>query len=152
MQLKNGGHWNYTFKPASVPRDGVRAAIGDTIAKDAETLSVSDEEILDCLTLDNNSVLLAAARICDQLSARFAREDSVNISSSGGLNTSNTVAKSPAYAAMAKRLREQATANGEGTTAGGIYAGGISIAERDANRADTDIPQPAFYSGQFENA
>lgn len=137
------GTWTYTGNPASSTKDRVRWLCGDVMPDDPQ---VSDEEIVASVT-DEGDALNAAATVCEHLAARFAREAQRSVSAGGGLNTSVSLSeRSRAYATRAKSLRERAA-----VSSAGVYAGGISVSDKDANASDTDLVQPAFTPDRFEN-
>ena len=137
------GHWTYTGNLATSNKDVVRFLCGDVDDGDPQ---VSDEEIAFALT-DEGNVYAAAAVICEHLSARWAREASRSINAGAGLSTSiNLSERSKAYAQKAKDLRVRAS-----TSAGMVYAGGISQSDKEANQDDTNLVPPAFFKGMFDN-
>lgn len=143
MAWDRPGTWTYTGNPADSSKDRVRWLCGDTLDSDPQ---VSDEEIAAAVA-DEANVYDAAALVCDHLSARFAREAQRSLSAGGGLNTSVSLSeRSKAYAARAKVLRDKGA-----TYAVGVHAGGISRSAVEANESDTDLVQPGFYVGMFED-
>lgn len=144
MPLDRPGHWTYTGNPSSSNKDAVRFLCGDV---DDGDMQVSDEEITFAVA-DEGNVYAAAAVICEHLSARWAREASRSINAGAGLSTSiNLSERSKAYAQKAKDLRVRAS-----TSAGMVYAGGISQSDKEANQDDTNLVPPAFFRGMFDNA
>mgnify|MGYP001612199843 CR=1 FL=1 len=141
---KIAGHALYSGNPAVANRHRVRFRIGDT---DSADYLVSDEEI-DAMLTDEGSVLNAAAACAEHLAAYFSREVDSS-STEANLSWSNSQ-KAEAYRQLAKDLRARATRSGLGGSDGGVYAGGISKDDKEANRDDTDIVQPAFFRGMME--
>lgn len=91
--------WTYTQGSTTV-RNRVRLEIGDT---DEARALFSDEE-LDDLIVQETSVYATAARACESLSVRFARD--FDFSADGASFRKSSVGQM--YAQMAKRLRARA--------------------------------------------
>jgi hypothetical protein len=128
--------WTYTGDPASSNRDAVRFAIGDTDAGDQQ---VQDAEIDYLLGLYPNP-LIAGAHACRRLAAKYARQVSKAVGSAS-LQASDRMRH---YADLAELLLAEATGGagaGSGLT---VYAGGLSEAEKESDREDTDLVQPAL--------
>ena len=81
-------------------RDRVRLEIGDT---DADRARVQDGELHDFLSQEGNSILGSAARACEVLAVRFARDFS--FSADGASFQKGNITQM--YMAQAKRLRRQ---------------------------------------------
>ncbi len=129
--------WSYSGDPSASDKDAVRWFSGDRFTSDQ---LVSDEEIAFTLTLEPDS-RLAAAEVCEALAAGFRREADA---SDGDLSESASQ-KAKAFEAQAIRLRKMAK-----LTAAPIF-GGLSISEKRTLREDTDLIQPSFTIGQFDN-
>jgi len=143
MAIDRPGHWTYTGDPTASSKDAVRVLCGDIDDTDPQ---VTDEEIAFWLAEEGNSYSAAAA-VCEHLAARWAREASRSISVGGGTSTSiNLSDRARAYETKAAKLRLRAA-----TSAGMVYAGGISIADKEDNEANTDRVQPSFRHGMFDN-
>lgn len=89
----------YTGNPATSERDQVRFLVGDT---DTKNFLFTDEEI-DWLLSEEGSPLAAAARACEILATRFAREANTAV---GELRV-DLASLSEQYAERAKDLRRR---------------------------------------------
>lgn len=123
--------WTYSGDPASSDLDAVRFEIGDT---DAEDPLLKDKELLYTLNEEGN-ILNAAARSCEALAKKFAREADKRL---GPLSISLSQ-RSKAYRELAKDLRTRSRLS-KGTP----YAGNISKTDQETDALDNDIKQPAF--------
>jgi len=94
--------WSYSGNPADSPKDAVRFEIGDTNQEDQ---LISDEEINYCLASEKNT-LAAAARCCEVIARKFARQADKAI----GRTRIAASQKSKAYRELAKQLRNKVTA------------------------------------------
>ena len=86
---------------STADRDRVRLEIGDV---DSDRVLFQDAEIDDFLSQEGNSILGSAARACETLSVRFARDFSFSADGASFQKNQVTIM----YAAQAKRLRRQA--------------------------------------------
>ena len=86
---------------SSADRDRVRLEIGDT---DEERVLFQDAELDDFLSQEGNSILGSAARACETLAVRFARD--FTFSADGASFQKGSVTQM--YMAQAKRLRRTA--------------------------------------------
>lgn len=121
----------------STDRDLVRILIGDTNTNDQ---LMSNESIDKVLTLQTN-VNLAAARCCEMIAAKYARQ--VNTT-----NMSLSVQAADRYAhyiELATTLRDQDVS--EAIQYATIKPGGLTISEKNTLDADTDARQPSFSIG-----
>ena len=84
-------------------RDRVRLEIGDT---DEDRILFQDAELDDFLTQEGNSILGSAARACETLATRFARD--FTFSADGASFQKGNITQM--YMNQAKRLRRQARA------------------------------------------
>lgn len=121
--------WTYT-DPSTSNRDAVRFAIGDTDSTDP---LVTDEEIAYLLT-SLGSVASAAVAACEHLAMKFAREVDRQV---GNLRLSSSQ-RSKQFAELAVMLRRRFAVTGI------PYAGGLSIAGKLTNAADSDRVKPRF--------
>lgn len=128
--------WTYV-DPSRYERDAVRFEVGDTFSKKQ---IVTDEEIEYALVKEG-SVLGAAARVCESLAAKYAREE---ITRTAAFTTDKT-SISKKYLAMATRLRKRATG------AGSFILPSGNVTEKENNETDSDIVQPLFKRGIFKN-
>lgn len=94
--------WNYSGNPADSDLDATRFEIGDTL--EDEPL-LDDAEIEYLLDEENDSVLRAAARGCEHLASRFAREANVTV---GSLRV-QLADRSEAFRQRAIALRQKAS-------------------------------------------
>ena len=129
--------FSYQAQPLTREIDAVRVEIGDTLEREH---LVEDEEIEYALSKEG-SVLRAAARICEQLAARFAPKDSIRVSTVAASKLTVT----SKYLTLAGILRRKAV------SAGSFIMPSLSQADKDANALDGDIPQPSFYRGIHKN-
>lgn len=129
--------WSYSGNPAASDLDEVRFLIGDT---DTTDQLVSNEEIAWAIA-NNAGTILAAATLCEALSAKFAREVDKSI---GSLSVS-AASRSGHFASRAASLRVQSVALCE------VFVGGLSISDKAALDADADAVQPFFRAGQDDN-
>ncbi len=125
--------WSYSGDPSSSTLDATRYFIGDT---DETDQLVQDEEILFQLGLANDNIYNAAAEVADSLALKFARYATVRTPDV----TVDYGARAQAYGALAARLREGTSAK-SGLR---LFAGGISISQKQTVEADVDRPLPAF--------
>lgn len=133
--------WSYlSSEPGSSDRSWVRLMIGDNTTADEQ---LQDEE-LDVLISDQGSKERAAIAACRALGARYARRADKTV---GRLSISASQI-SKHYYDQAKELEKTLGRLTGGAT--GMYAGGISQADKNAEIADTDRVAPAFAVGQFD--
>ena len=92
--------FSYT-QGSTADRDRVRLEIGDT---DSSRALFQDAELDDFLTQEGDSVMGSAARACEVLAVRFARDYS--FSADGGSFQKNQVTM--VYQKLARRLRNRA--------------------------------------------
>ena len=124
-----------TYTPDfTLARDQNRLLIGDT---DTTAAQLTDEEIA-WLVTQERTTYKAAAACCRAIAGKYARQVDKSV---GDLKVSLSQ-KQKAYRELAAEL----------SLRGGTYAvptaGGISIADRDAYEADTDLIGPTFKRGQ----
>jgi len=137
--------WTYTI-PWTGDRDRIRSMIGDT---DHLLAKLQDEEIDSYLALSPANIYVAAAQCCYAIAAKNAPRVSQSVvSSSIGADEIFR-----AYMALGDQLSQQGGA-GAGGGAGvlttiGVYAGGISQADKQANASNLDRVPPVFYRRQF---
>lgn len=129
--------WSYSGDPSSSDSDQVRFIIGDTNTDDQ---LVSDEEIAWSLT--QGSIYNAAAICARSIAASFSRfadksVDDLKISYSQ---------KSAQYSKLADNLESK-----DAHKSLGVYAGGISVADKQSNEENTDRVSPSFTRGITDN-
>jgi hypothetical protein len=126
--------WTYSSDFSS-SRDKVRFLVSDT---DTSDQLVTDEEIAFALA-QNSNIYRAAAIVARSIGLKLSRELSLD-PAPGGVSL-DAQSQADKYLKLADELETQAT-----TRAGGaaVFAGGISIADRDARVADTDRVPSSF--------
>lgn len=137
--------WTYGGNPgtstAAERRDAVRFLVGDTDTNDQQA---TDEEISFSLSQASNNVYSAAASIASSLMGKYARLVDVSF---GEVKTSYSQ-RMANYKALRDKLRVDASRLG---SLGLPEAGGISIADMESAREDSDRVRPYFREGQFDN-
>ena len=130
---------SYSGDPSKSAKDATRFLCGDTNTKD---FLLNDEEILYFLAQYNNTPLNAAIRCCETIAAKYARMSDETVGAVKILYSQ----KAKGYYALKEQLicrlcTEDATP----------YAGGISIADKQANQDNSDRVRPDFDKHQMEN-
>ena len=131
--------FSYSQNPALATSDQVRLLIGDT---DTAKKNFTDAEISWFLTEEPGSVYLAAALAAETLAAKYAGKVDKQV---GDLKISNSQLGTH-YTDLAKRLRSR-----NSSSKGRVYAGGISIADKDAERERSDRVKPAISIGMNDH-
>ena len=121
-------------------RDKVRFYIGDT-SNDATKEALSDNEI-DAMLTDYPDPLDCAIKCAEALIAKYAGYVTQTVGSVS-VQYSNLVTQ---YEKLANRLKQKLA-----TKSGGIWVGGLSQSEKDANADETDRVEPAFERGNQDN-
>lgn len=123
--------WTYDGLPSTSSTAGLRDFVR-VLVKDTSTVTsyVTDESISAFLGINGNSIFRTAADVCDALSAGHAQRKQVGDLSIDGL--------AQTYRDLARRYRFRADATAI------PYAGGISVADKQATSQDTDRVKPAF--------
>ena len=130
--------WTFTLaNVGSSARSWIRTRVGDTSSGNQ---LIQDEEI-DAFIGSESNQWAAAVLTAESIAGSFARQTDKRV---GKLQIGKGGA-SEHYYALADRLR-----NEMGHRAG-VYAGGVSVADMQADDADTDRVDPAFSVGQFDN-
>ncbi len=129
--------WTYVLGTlATTPKDQVRLLIGDT---DTTEQLLQDEEISLLLSLENNDIYRTGWRACDAIAAEYARKaDRVVGGPSSGLRLMASQ-KFKQYTARALQLKRQSAVRNAN-----VYAGGISISDKQVVEEDTDRVEPDF--------
>lgn len=135
--------WSYDSS-LSTARDHVRFLIQDT---DTNDQLVSNEEISTTLTENGSNKYRAAAALCRSIALLVGRRPHVK-ESHGSLSSQEQYEH---WMALAKEYDSKAAVSGSSSVGAGVYAGGISVADIDSRRADTDRPSSAF-STDLHNA
>jgi len=135
--------WTYSGDPSASSLDKIRFLIGDT---DPDDRQLADEEILFCVS-DRPSIYSAAAMACRTLAAKYARSVTKQV---GDLKIDATV-RQQHYNDLADEYDAKSGEGGLSIYAlSAPYAGGISVADRDAQSADSDRVDPAFEIGSMD--
>lgn len=129
--------WTFTNAPSSSTaagrRDAIRIRIGDLVSTDQ---SPSDEAITYYLSNRSDSIPLAA------LDA--ARANVAALSLLADIKRGKVEVKASQRAAALRLVIAELELEVLTTSAAAPYAGGISVADKDSNRDDTDNVRPAF--------
>lgn len=126
--------WSYNY-PGASNLDDVRFTIGDT---DEQDQLLQDEEIRAVIDSSPN-LMEAAARCCEAIAAKFAKEADYRL---GSLAVSASQ-RSDMYYKFAKELRDRAAA------LGGLYVGGVDPGEE---QKDKHLRQPSFKRKLMDNS
>ena len=130
--------WSYSGNPASSTRDKVRWLIGDTDTSDQQ---LSNEEIDAALVASGNDPYTAAISCVEALIAKYSRKVTKSMGDLS-INYGDIVAN---YRSLLGDIRRRATLQ-----LCTPYAGGISIADKEIDEADSDRVQPSFYKGMHD--
>lgn len=125
---------SWTYDTAlSANKDKVRFYAGDTDSSAA--ITATDEEIGGLLTLGGGA-RAAAALLCDHLAMRYAQR---------GQQLTDDIGQSVNYGDLAKQFIDRARVLRSQASFGAVpFAGGISVAQKQATGANTDRVTPAF--------
>lgn len=139
LQVGRKPVWSYSGDPSTSTKDAIRFVLGDILVKDP---LVNDNEIAYAYSA-KGSVYGAAAMLCRSLSSQYARlVDTVDRE----LRTSYS-SKSANFLRMAVQFEQQAA-----IVSGAMpYAGGISVADKNAQVSDADRVSPQFNIGMMDN-
>ncbi len=131
--------WTYdSSDPGATDKDQVRLMVGDT---DTNDQLLADEEIAHFLTI-YITVGNAAVQSARAIMAQFTRQ----VTRAVGDLKINLSDRAKAYKELIIELSEMADASDPFQ----IYMGNQSLADRDADRVDTDLPQPPFEVGMTD--
>ncbi len=131
--------WTYdSSAPGDTDRDQIRLMIGDVDTTDQQ---LTDEEIAYYVTT-YTTVGASAVAAARAIMARYARLVSKSV---GDLRISLSD-RHTHYKELVAYLESVA----ESSDPWQVYAGGQSVAEIDADDADTDLPTSSFRRGQFD--
>lgn len=131
--------WTYSGDPTVSKKDQVRFLIGDT---DKTEPLLDDQEINYFLGQYNQGAINAAIRCCEQIAAKFSRR----VNEAVGQVRMDFSQAAKAYRDMAMDLRRRLAI--EDTTP---YAGGISVADKSAEKANADRVKPDFTKHMDQN-
>ena len=129
--------WTYSGDPSDNDRDAVRFEVGDTSSADP---LVTDEEIAYILA-GEGTILSAAAKCCEMIAAKFARDIDKKIESTS-ISASQRYKH---YSELAKSLKQRIS--GSGTP----YSGSMYVADKEADESDSSLKQPNFKLGMMDN-
>jgi ABC-type lipoprotein release transport system permease subunit len=130
--------WTYGGDPSANNRDHVRFLVGDT---DTTDQLVTDEEIAFAVAQAGNAGF-AAVIVARAVAASFARKSDRSV---GDLSISYSQ-RFTQYQELAERLEREATFKSVSP-----YAGGISVADKEAVANNTDRVTPAMRVGVHDN-
>lgn len=152
--LPSGRELVFTYRgdPGNRILDAIRLEVGDTDAQSSEVMTDSEltyyasrygiSDVETAPTDDDESAITeAAAAAAEALVGKFAKEASYG---AGGMSEASNQ-KSAEVRRRARMLRKRAHAGAA------PYAGGQSIALKEAKRTDTNLPQSSFHRGMMEN-
>ena len=122
--------WTYSGDPTSSPKDQIRFELGDTVESDP---LLQDEEINFCMARES-AYYGQLARACEAVAMRFSREASTKV----GALSLDLSARAQQWTDRAVVYRKRAV----GSHA--PYAGGMSQAEKESDRDNTDRTGPYF--------
>ena len=131
----------FTYNPAApVDRDKVRGLIGDTNSADAV---FDDAEIAMFLAIEGE-VKRSAAAAAYAGAAKLSRQ----VDTKAGSVSVKLSQRAEAMTVIGDTLAKQAGGFAPAVTP---FAGGLSVAAKDTQEADTDRVQPAFTRTMFDN-
>lgn len=130
--------WTYSSNPSASDLDEVRFLVGDT---DTTSQLVTNEEITYAVAEEGDN-LSAAARVAKAIAAKFARKVDRTV---GDLRISYSQ-RQKHYMDLAAELKARSDIG-----AAAPYAGGLSIAEKESVRENTDRVRPSFTKGMHDN-
>ena len=133
-QIKSATYGN---DPDNSALDHVRLLVGDT---DCSTAFLTDQEI-EFFIEQEGSAEFAAICAAEAIAAKVARK--VTQSAAGVSQSLSNLFQH--YKELVKDLRAKANANVT------VYAGGLSVSEKELDRNDADLIQPYFERGQMRN-
>ncbi len=124
--------WTYDTS-LSTNKDKVRFFAGDT--NPSAAITVTDEEIGGVLSL-GGGVRSAAAMVCENLALQYAQR---------GQRLTDDIGQSVDYGKLAEQFTDRARVLRSQASFGAVpFAGGISVAQKQATSANADRVVPAF--------
>ena len=126
--------WTYT-SDFTAAKDKIRFLVQDTNTNDQ---LVTDEEIAFAVS-QNSNIYRAASIVARSIGLKFARQ--LNLDPAPGGVSLDSQAQAEKYLKLAEELEGQASTV---SAAISVFAGGISVADMNARRADTDRTRPGF--------
>ncbi len=139
--------WTYGGDPSANARDAIRFLVGDTdtndqLLNDAEVAWVNNQVTGSDTAI--TGLYDAAYRCCLLIASKFSRMADKAV---GDLRVDMSQ-KAKAYRDQAAELKELASREGLVPTP---YSGGMTISNKDIDAENSDMVQPSFYQGQFNN-
>ncbi len=130
----------FTYASTNLTTDlaKVRRLIGDTSSASAE---FTDEEVTFFIG-EEGTIYGAASIACESLAAKYAKK----VDKSAGDLRISLSHKYEHFKGLAEKFRLDAKTKG----APSLYAGGISVSDKDTQESDSDRVDPDFYKGQFD--
>lgn len=131
--------------------DRVRLLVGDN---DSTDYVLQDADVVFFLEEANDDIYLAATMAAEAIAAKYARMVTNSQSDVHGNHslTRNYSDRHKHYLDLAKRLEVRRTKNRmETMSLGGVYAGGISKADKETRQENDDRPETAFSRDLHEN-
>ncbi len=139
--------WTYSGDPDSSALDAIRFLCGDTDTNDQllanEEISWINKEVTGSTTA-TTGLYDAAYRCCLLIASKFSRMADKAV---GDLRVDMSQ-KAKSYREQAAELKELASREGLVPTP---YSGGMTISDKDIDAEDSNMVQPSFYQGQFNN-
>jgi len=132
--------WSYSGSPGDSDVDEIRFWAQLT---DEDDPLLTNEEITFIRTIEANNIA-SAARCCETLANKFAREADIRTGASGEFSLKASQL-SVQFAARGKDLRKEAIKYAS------PWAGSISIDDKQTQEDDTDRVKPAFKRDQFDD-
>lgn len=144
MQVGLKPEWTYdptTLSDSNVYQ--VRRLIGDVIPDDQQ---LDDNEIALAITLWPGNIWMQASECCRWIAAQYSRK--VDSTAPGALTT-HFSSQASAYSRRADEYERKGMLRSPG--AAQIYAGGISVSDKQTQELDTDRVSPQFNIGMSDN-
>jgi hypothetical protein len=138
VSVNKQGVFTYSHNPASGPRDQVRFLIGDTDSSDP---LLYDGEI-DWLNSQYGSPMHAAIRACETIISKFSRQADESVGQVKITFSQRAKAYNTTLSMLRARLAMEDSA---------IYAGGISVSDKQTQDQNSDRVRPDFTKHMMEN-
>jgi hypothetical protein len=139
--------WTYGGDPSANARDAIRFLIGDTDTGDQLLLDAEVAWVNNQVTGSDTAttgLYDAAYRCCLMIASKFSRLADKSV---GDLRV-DMAQKAKSYRDQAAELKSLAQREGLVPTP---YAGGMTISDKDIDRENSDMVQPSFWQGQFDD-
>ena len=134
--------WSYS-SALTTNVDKVRWLCGD---RDTNDQLIENEEITFALSESGNNLYRAAAMACRAIAAKLF--NSLTLDKAPGSVSYDAAERAQGFLDLAAELETKATMSG---SAAGIFAGGISISDKQTREDDTDRVRPGFTSDLHRN-